>query len=190
MADPFTTYKLIVLYMAKHATQALTNSQISEFILDREYTDYFQLQKVLSELTETELLHKRTITNSSYYELTEEGRKTLSYFEKDISQDIKNEVKEYLESRGCKVQERILTPADYYTTPQGGYAVRCQIIEKDSSTIMDLSMRLPLSVPIRLDWQSSLFPEEIRSTLDVPKRSRRHRRRSKQENVRQRQFRN
>lgn len=143
MADPFTTYKLIVLYMAKHATQALTNSQIAEFILDREYTDYFQLQKVLSELTETELLHKRTITNSSYYELTEEGRKTLSYFEKDISQDIKNEVKEYLESRGCKVQERILTPADYYTTPQGGYAVRCQIIEKDSSTIMDLSMAAP-----------------------------------------------
>ena len=44
MADPFTTYKLIVLYMAKHATQALTNSQISEFILDREYTDYFQRQ--------------------------------------------------------------------------------------------------------------------------------------------------
>ena len=72
MADPFTTYKLIVLYMAKHATEALTNSQISEFILDREYTDYFQLQKVLSELTETELLHKRTISNSSYYELTEE----------------------------------------------------------------------------------------------------------------------
>ena len=72
MADPFTTYKLIVLYMAKHATEALTNSQISEFILDREYTDYFQLQKVLSELTETELLHKSTISNSSYYELTEE----------------------------------------------------------------------------------------------------------------------
>ena len=142
MADPFTTYKLIVLYMAKHATEALTNSQISEFILDREYTDYFQLQKVLSELTETELLHKITISNSSYYELTEEGRKTLSYFEKDISQDIRNEVKEYLESCGCRVQERILTPADYYTTPQGGYAVRCQIIERDS-TIMDLSMAAP-----------------------------------------------
>ena len=59
MAEPFTTYKLIVLYMAKHAKETLTNSQISEFILDREYTDYFQLQKVLSELTETELLRKR-----------------------------------------------------------------------------------------------------------------------------------
>ena len=70
MAEPFTTYKLIVLYMAKHSKETLTNSQISEFILDRDYTDYFQLQKVLSELVETELLRKRTISNSSYYEIT------------------------------------------------------------------------------------------------------------------------
>ena len=54
MAEPFTTYKLIVLYMAKHSKETLTNSQISEFILDRDYTDYFQLQKVLSELVESE----------------------------------------------------------------------------------------------------------------------------------------
>ena len=45
MAEPFTTYKLIVLYMAKHSKETLTNSQISEFILDRDYTDYFQLRK-------------------------------------------------------------------------------------------------------------------------------------------------
>ena len=38
MAEPFTTYKLIVLYMAKHSKETLTNSQISEFILDRDYT--------------------------------------------------------------------------------------------------------------------------------------------------------
>ena len=131
MAEPFTTYKLIVLYMAKHSKETLTNSQISEFILDRDYTDYFQLQKVLSELVETELLRKRTISNSSYYEITEEGKKTLSYF-----------VKDYLQTHGGQVQERILTPADYYTTPQGNYAVRCQIIEKDT-TVLDLTLAAP-----------------------------------------------
>ena len=87
MAEPFTIYKLIVLYMAQHSKEALTNSQISEFVLDREYTDYFQLQKVLSELTETGLLNKRTISNSSYYELTKEGSSTLSYFEKNLSKE-------------------------------------------------------------------------------------------------------
>lgn len=43
---------------------------------------------------------------------------------------------------GGQVQERILTPADYYTTPQGNYAVRCQIIEKDT-TVLDLTLAAP-----------------------------------------------
>ena len=38
MATPFTVYKLIVLYMLQNTENTLTNSQISEFILDREYT--------------------------------------------------------------------------------------------------------------------------------------------------------
>ena len=142
MAEPFTIYKLIVLYMAQHSKKALTNSQISEFVLDRDYTDYFQLQKVLSELTETGLLNNRTISNSSYYELTEEGSNTLSYFEKNLSQEIKKEIEEYLKNCGYEKEARILTPADYYTTPQGGYAVRCQIIEKDS-TVLDLNLIAP-----------------------------------------------
>ena len=40
------------------------------------------------------------------------------------------------------MQERILTPADYYTTPQGAHAVRCQIIEKES-TVLDLTLVAP-----------------------------------------------
>ena len=47
MATPFTTYKLIVLYMLRNSENPLTNSQISEFILDREYTNYFHLQQAI-----------------------------------------------------------------------------------------------------------------------------------------------
>ena len=81
MADVFTLYKLIVLYMAQQSREELTNSRISEFVLDREYTDYFHLQQVLSELVETGLLKKRTVANSSHYEITKEGNRTFSYFE-------------------------------------------------------------------------------------------------------------
>ena len=48
MATPFTVYKLIVLYMLQNTENTLTNSQISEFILDREYTNYFHLQQASS----------------------------------------------------------------------------------------------------------------------------------------------
>jgi len=40
MASPFTTYKLIILYMLQNSEGDLTNSQITDFILDRKYTNY------------------------------------------------------------------------------------------------------------------------------------------------------
>ena len=142
MSDVFTLYKLIVLYMAQQSREELTNSQISQFVLDRDYTDYFHLQQVLSELVETGLLKKRTVSNSSHYEITEEGSKTLFYFEKDLSSEIKKEVEEFLKDCGVQAEQRIQTPADYFETPQGGYAVRCQYIEKDT-TILDLTLSAP-----------------------------------------------
>ena len=56
MATPFTVYKLIILYMLRNSSSPITNSEISEFILDHEYTNYFHLQQALSELEETELI--------------------------------------------------------------------------------------------------------------------------------------
>ena len=45
--------------MLQNADDTLTNSQISEFILDRGYTNYFHLQQALSELVEAELVNKK-----------------------------------------------------------------------------------------------------------------------------------
>ena len=52
MTDALTLYKLIILYMLDRVDFPLTNSQISEFILDKGYTDYFKLQQAISELTQ------------------------------------------------------------------------------------------------------------------------------------------
>lgn len=128
--------------MLKHSQSSLTNSQISEFILDREYTNYFHLQEAISELVEAELIEKHTISNISHYFLTEDGKNTLSYFEKELSADIRREVKEYLKLMGQEMQQRILTPADYYTNSQGSYAVHCRIIERNTS-LVDINLIAP-----------------------------------------------
>ena len=77
MSEPFTLYKLIILYMLQKVDFPLTNSQISEFILDRGYTTYFTLQSVLSELAESDMIRQEIILNSSYYSLTESGEEAL-----------------------------------------------------------------------------------------------------------------
>ena len=48
--EPETLYKLMILYMLNKVNFPLTNSQLTQFFLDKEYTTYFTLQQVLSEL--------------------------------------------------------------------------------------------------------------------------------------------
>lgn len=56
MADTLSLYKLIILKMLEQVEYPLTNSQITEFILDKEYTNYFTVQQALSEMDETGLV--------------------------------------------------------------------------------------------------------------------------------------
>ena len=116
METPFTVYKLIILYMLSHSDTELTNSQLSEFILDRDYTNYFHLQQAISELVEAGLIYKRVKSNSSYYQITSDGASTLSFFESDLSPEIRKDVSEFLKTAGYEVQNSIVTPADYYIT--------------------------------------------------------------------------
>ena len=120
MASPFTTYKLIILYMLQNSEGDLTNSQITDFILDRKYTNYFQLQQAISELVEADLVEMSSQSNRSNFRLTDEGRNTLKYFSRELSSDIKKEVEEYLNTLHCKIEEHHLTPADYNPPKEGG----------------------------------------------------------------------
>lgn len=165
MATPFTTYKLIILYMLQHSEATLTNSQIAEFILEKEYTNYFHLQQAISELVDADLLQCRSLGNASHYHITEEGRLTLSYFEKELSTEIKKEVMDFLLKSGYQEPEKVLTPADYYETSRGNYVTRCQVIEKNMTTL-DLHLSAPnedAAKEICRNWQKKY--QKIYETL-------------------------
>ena len=56
MAEPFTIYKLTILNMLDKVDFPLTNTQISNFFLEQDYTDYFRVQQVISDLVEANLI--------------------------------------------------------------------------------------------------------------------------------------
>ena len=47
-----TLYKLMLLYLLNKVDFEMTNTQLTEFILEKKYTNYFQIQTALSELVE------------------------------------------------------------------------------------------------------------------------------------------
>lgn len=142
MSDTLTLYKLIVLKMLSQIDSPLTNAQISGFILEKEYTNYFTIQKVLSEMEETGLVTVTNSHNSSIYHITDTGRDTLHYFGDKVSDAICRDILEYLQANHVEIRDALSTTADYFPGNGQDYLVRCQVREQDSPLI-DLTLSVP-----------------------------------------------
>lgn len=137
-----TLYKLIILYMLEKVNFPLTNNQITGFILDQGYTDYFHVQQAISELVESGLISTETIRNASYCKNTEEGLRTLDYFKKDISDRIKEDIDQFLKENAFELRNEVSTLSDYDRTPEGDYSVRCRVKE-GHATLIELNFTVP-----------------------------------------------
>ena len=142
MAEAQTLYKLIVLTMLDRVDFPLTNAQISDFILTKEYTNYFTLQQVLAELVETELAEVHTVRNSSYYHMTEKGKETLNFFGDMVSPAIHEDIDKYFKDNAIALRDEMSVRADYYENNHEEYSVRLRVMEKDSPVI-DLTLSVP-----------------------------------------------
>jgi DNA-binding PadR family transcriptional regulator len=138
-----TLYKLMVLYMLSKVNFPLSNSQISEFMLDRQYTTYFTLQEVLSSLSDDGFIQVLTYRNSTQYKLTKEGSETISFFNSKISNAIRDEIDKYLKENRYDLKCEVGTISDYYRTTSGDYIAHCQVKEGDTNLI-ELNIAVPL----------------------------------------------
>lgn len=135
-------YKLIVLYILDKVDFPLTNGQLTNFILEKEYTNYFHIQQAISELVDDQFITTETIRNSSLYQITDTGRETLSFFGNTISIAIREEIDAYLRDHKYTLREEVSSPADYYEAKKDEYIAHLRVIERESAII-----ELKLSVP-------------------------------------------
>ena len=142
MAEAYKLYKLIILYMLDKVDFPLTNSQISEFILNEGYTNYFTVQQTISELVESWFIHEEATHNRTFYHLDEEGAQTLKFFKNDISTAIQNDIDNFVSKKKYELRNEVSVKSDYYQNSNGDYSVRCQVLEQGSALI-DLTITAP-----------------------------------------------
>lgn len=153
--EPLTLYKLIILYMLNKVDFKLTNSQVSEFILDKEYTNFLTLQEVISELTDTELIKTETMMNRTFLSITEEGKNTLSYFGNRISDAIKEDIDQYLLDKHLELKNEASITATYYKSTSGEFEASLSAKEKDVE-LVHINLSVPteeMAVSICDSWQ-------------------------------------
>ena len=116
MAEPFTIYKLTILNMLDKVDFPLTNTQISNFFLEQDYTDYFRVQQVISDLVDADLIRTESTHSNTQYTITAAGKETLEFFKDKISDAIEHDTMAFLEKNKLPFWQ-IIIKRQIRTTP-------------------------------------------------------------------------
>ena len=136
-------YKLIILYMLDRIDEyTLTNAQITSFILDRGYTNLFNIHESLSELIDKDFISVSTIRNTQHYQITNLGEEALLYFENRISNNIKKEIRDYFKAEKINLKNENEIIADFQPNDNGEYTAICAIKER-RETLLELKINVP-----------------------------------------------
>ena len=157
LTEPMTLYKLMILYLLKQAKFPLSNSQLSEFFLEKEYTSYLTLQQVINELAQAGLITAKTLVNRTHLQITEEGRNTLSYFENRISDAIKTDIGEYLKKNELEMRNESSIQSNYYKAVNGEFETELTAVDKDVN-LVTIRLTVPteeLAISICENWQKN-----------------------------------
>jgi predicted transcriptional regulator len=161
--------KLIILYMLKKVDLPLTNTQLSQFVIDRGYTDYFSFQEYLHQLIDTDLIRTITTSKSTSYDITSEGIITLDYFQNRISESIQDEINKHLEENKYDIKLKLEISSEYIPEKDGDYMVHL-VAKENKKTLIDLSISIfdkDYAVQICDQWkdQSHILYKTILNTL-------------------------
>ena len=105
MAEPLTTYKLMILALLEESDSPLSGTQLSDFFLEKDYTNYFTVQEALHELDENAFIKKESTHNNTRYSITPAGAETLSFFSDKLSAGIHEDIREYLSANQLSIRE-------------------------------------------------------------------------------------
>ena len=140
--EALTQYKLMILYLLYSVNYPLTNTQLSGFFLDNEYTTYFTLQECISDLVEAALIVSHQSQSTTRYEITEEGKQTLQFFEEEISTIAKEDMNQFLLKNKFRLQNEAAVHTDYSQAENEEYLVQVELRESKN-----LLCQIKLSVP-------------------------------------------
>ena len=140
-SEELAYHKLLILYVLEETNMDLTNSQITQVILETEVMNYFSLQQFLSQLMEANFLKIYEDSNKEYYTLTKKGIDTLEYFLSRIPDQIKEKLDEYIRLNKENLLADTQVKSSFVKQSDNEFIVNLRVIENQSNLI-DLNLNV------------------------------------------------
>ncbi|MCL2397622.1 MAG: DUF4364 family protein [Defluviitaleaceae bacterium] len=135
-------HKIILLYLMNRMDIPMSNSQITQFVLEESYMNFYSVQQYLKEMVDIEYLDFSQDNNTTRYTITGDGMKALETFAAYVPQHMKNRIAKYVAENRREVMKGFETTANhFFDHDTGEYIVKCGVYDYDT-----LLMELNLSV--------------------------------------------
>lgn len=149
--------KLLILYILKTLKEPISNSQLTDLVLENSFINYFTLQEYLTELEDAEFIAYKQIKNKDLITLTEKGENVLSFFGNRISPTQKELFDNYIADKIDTIKKELYIQSDYFPTKDNNFLVDLKAFEGDS-ILMDLKLSVPSkkhAITLCNKWQNS-----------------------------------
>lgn len=173
-SEELAYHKLLILYVLERANMNLTNSQITQVILETEVMNYFSLQQFLSQLMDAKFLKIYEDSNKEYYTLTQKGIETLNYFLSRIPTQITEKLDEYIKLNKENLLADTQVKSSFVKQSDNEYIVNLRVIENQSNLI-DLNLNVSSEKQAKLicdNWKknaSYMYAEVIQLLITSKK---------------------
>ncbi len=129
MASPLTVYKLTVLYLLDRAQEALSQSLISSFLLEKGYANLISLMQTYEEMAANGLITAEDREGTAFLTVTDEGRESLRFFRSELSEAIRKEADAFLKENGLRLARERELAGDYYKRSGSDYVAHMAVME-------------------------------------------------------------
>ncbi|MCL2571068.1 MAG: DUF4364 family protein [Defluviitaleaceae bacterium] len=134
--------KLLLLYLINRMEFPMSRAQVTDFVQDVDFMDYYTLQQTLAVLVEDghlDATEENALDNSTTrYVVTGEGQTALEYFEKHIPWSRRQAIDSYIKENRGKIRKDYENTATYFPNMENDeFLVKCGVYE-DKRALLEL----------------------------------------------------
>lgn len=157
--------KLLMLYVLKAINEPISNTQLTEIILENNFINYFTFQQYLSELEEAKFVEYHKANDKNLLVLTKHGETVLSLFKSRLSNTKIAIIDQYIKNEIESIKKELTIHADYTLGDNDSFIVDLKAIE-NQSLLMELKLSVPSknqAISICNKWKAN--PSDIYNTI-------------------------
>jgi predicted transcriptional regulator len=149
--------KLIVLYILDKIEISLTNTQLTNIILENNIINYFSLQECVAELEQSDLIKLEESQEKRTYQISESGQRTVAMFKDRIPKSIINLINDYVSKNRDRIKKESEIFADFSKVNENEYIVNLKVVENEI-VLIDLELNVVSAKQAKLiceKWKNS-----------------------------------